>query len=271
MNRHISLSVRAPRPGRAIGACACALFVLQGAFQPAAAQAVPKKARTGSASVVRVDVSRDPVGREPSHFLPMVGNWTVVAEGSQHVLRVDGRIWKRGQPAGGLADKARAIYGSRHEEFIDNVSAFAYFPIAVAKDIDNFSDGDIRVRFLMIGGTLDRCAGILFDVQPNGDYLAFRFNGTEDNAVLWTFNSGKRSFVKRGTDNAPLELGTWHELRVNVQGTQFKGYLDGKLMVEHTLTKPVAGKVGLWSKTDSMTEFTDFTVASQPSSGGSAR
>jgi hypothetical protein len=228
-----------------------------------AAQSATSPARaagTRGTSVVHVDVTRDPVGREPSTFIPMVGNWVVANEAGTRVLRVDGRVWKRGQPAGGLADKARAIYGSRHEEFIDNVTAFAYFPIAVAKGIESFTDGDIRVRFMMIGGTLDRCGGILFDVKPNGDYLAFRFNGTEDNAVLWTFNNGKRSFVKRGADNVPLELGTWHELRVSVHGTDFKGYLDGKLMLQHTLAKPVDGKVGLWSKTDSMTEFTDFTV-----------
>jgi hypothetical protein len=173
---------------------------------------------------------------------------------------VDGRAWKKGQPAGGLADKARAIYGASHEEFIDNVKAFAYFPIAVAKGIDTFENGDISVRFKLLGGTLDRCAGILFDVKPNGDYLAVRFNGTEDNVVLWTFNDGKRSFVKRGTDNAPLELGTWHTLTASVHGTDFKAYLDGKLMVEQTLKAPVSGKVGLWSKTDSISEFADFTV-----------
>lgn len=211
-------------------------------------------------SPIKVGVANDKIGAEPSTFLPMVGNWVVAEEGGKKVVRVDGRVWKRGQPAGGLADKARAIYGAKHEDFIDNVTAFAYFPIAVAKGIDNFTDGDIRVKFMMIGGTLDRCGGILFNVQPNGDYLAFRFNGTEDNAVLWTFNNGKRTFVKRGTDNAPLELGTWHELRVAVHGTDFKGYLDDKLMVEFTLKTPVSGKVGLWSKTDSMTEFTDFTV-----------
>jgi hypothetical protein len=173
---------------------------------------------------------------------------------------VDGRVWKRGQPSGGLADKARAIYGARHEEFIDNVKAFAYFPIAVSRDVENFENGEISVRFKMIGGALDRCAGILFDVKPKGDYLTVRFNGTEDNLVLWTFNDGKRSFVKRGTENVPLELGTWHEIKIAVHGTQLEGYLDGKRLIEHTLKATVSGKVGLWSKTDSMSEFADFNV-----------
>lgn len=202
----------------------------------------------------------DAVGKEPSQFLPMVGNWVVTKDAGKNVLMVDGRIWKKGQPAGGLADKARAIYGAEHEEFIDNVKAFAYFPIAVNKAVPNFTNGTISVKFKMIGGALDRCGGILFNVKPNGDYLTVRFNGTEDNVVLWTFKNGVRSFVKRGAGTFPLELGTWNELSLTVKGTDFKAYLNGKLAVEFTLPEPVSGKVGLWSKTDSMTLFDAFTV-----------
>ena len=208
----------------------------------------------------RSNFSGETAGTEPKSFLSVVGDWQIVEDAGKKVLRVDGRTWKRGNPAAGLADKARAIYGAKHEDFIESVTAFAYFPIAVARPVENFTDGTISVRFMMIGGALDRCAGILFNVQPNGDYLAFRFNGTEDNAVLWTFNNGRRTFVKRGTNDLPLELGTWHELHVSVQGTHFRGFVDGKLVLEHELKAPVSGKVGLWSKTDSMSEFTDFTV-----------
>lgn len=207
-----------------------------------------------------ISFDRETPGREPKSFLPMVGSWVVTREAGKNVLFIDGRVWKRGQPAGGLADKARAIYGARNEEFIESIKAFAYYPIAVAKGIDDFQNGEISVRFQMVGGTLDRCAGILFNVKPNGDYLAVRFNGTEDNVVLWTFNSGVRKFVKRAPESVPLELGTWHTLKVGVQGTQLKGYLDGKLLLEYTLAEPVSGKIGVWSKTDSMIEFDDFTV-----------
>lgn len=232
-------------------------LLLLAAPPPPAAQA---QATSRPTPPVRVTLARDAVGREPLSFIPVVGNWVVSADEGHKVILVDGRAWKRGQPAGGLADKARAIYGARHEEFIDHVKAFAYYPIAVAKDIPDFTDGEIAVRFKMIAGTLDRCAGILFDVKPNGDYLAVRFNGTEDNVVLWTFDDGKRAFVKRGTENFPLEMGSWHELKASVHGTAFKAYLDGQLVLEYVLKTPVSGKVGLWSKTDSMSEFADFTV-----------
>lgn len=226
---------------------------------PALAQRAP------ASSPVHITFGKEAAGKEPKQFLPMVGSWVVTEDAGRKVLFVDGREWKRGQPAGGLADKARAIYGARNEEFIESIKAFAYFPIAVANGIDNFENGEISVRFQMIGGTLDRCAGILFNVKPNGDYLTVRFNGTEDNVVLWTFNSGTRRFVKRATEIVPLELGTWHTLKIAVHGTQLQGFLDGKLLLEHVLTEPVSGKVGVWSKTDSMVEFDDFIVT--PSRG----
>ncbi len=225
-----------------------------------AALGAPLALAAQTPAAVTARLGTEVVGREPKLFLPMVGHWTVAQEGKDKVVFVDGRAWKKGQPAGGLADKARALYGKEHEEFIESVQAFAYFPIAVFKDVDNFQNGDIALRFMLIGGTLDRCAGILFNVKPNGDYLTVRFNGTEDNVVLWTFNNGKRTFVKRATGDFPLELGTWHELKIAVHGTALTGFLDGKSVLDYTLKEPVSGKVGLWSKTDSMVEFKDFVV-----------
>ena len=152
---------------------------------------------------VKIDVAAEKAGAEPTHFIPIVGNWIVTRDGAKNVLMVDGRQWKRGDPSGGLADKARAIYGSKHEDFIDNVKAFAYFPYAIAQGVDDFRNGEISMRFQMVEGALDSCAGILFNVKPNGDYLTVRFNGKEDNLVLWTFNKGTRKFVKKGAEDMP--------------------------------------------------------------------
>src|SRR5216684_7242040 len=171
------------------------------------------------AATVRVDVAKDKAGSEPTRFLGVVGNWLVVPEGGKNVLMVDGRQWKKGQPAGGLADKARLIYGSRHEEFIDNVKAFAYFPYAVAQGVQDFENGEISMRFQIVEGQLDSCAGILFNLKPNGDYLTVRFNGKEDNLVLWTFNKGARKFVKKGSEDMALQRKQWYTMKVAIKGT----------------------------------------------------
>lgn len=193
----------------------------------------------------------------PSHFLAIVGDWNVT---NDHFLQVDGRQWIKGQPSAGLAAKARTIYGAKHEEFIDSVKAYAYFPYAVAKNVDDFHDGEISIRFRLLGGQLDQCAGILFNLKPNGDYLTVRFNGKEDNLVLWTFKSGKRSFVKKGSENVHIPLGEWHTMKITVEGTLLHGFLDDKPLLEYTLPEPVAGKVGVWSKTDSVSQFDRYEV-----------
>ncbi len=225
-----------------------------------AASVLPAQAPADASATKRVSFANETVGKEPASFAPMVGSWVMSQDAGHKVLFIDGRVWKRGQPAGGLADKARELYGARNEEFIESIKAFAYYPIAVYKGLDNFENGEISVRFQMIGGTLDRCAGILFDVKPNGDYLTVRYNGTEDNVVLWTFNNGVRKFVNRAPTLTPLELGTWHTLKISVHGTSLKSWLDDKPMHDYTLSAPVSGKIGVWSKTDSMIEFDDFTV-----------
>jgi hypothetical protein len=207
-----------------------------------------------------VDLAGEKVGAEPTRFLSVVGDWSITTDEGKKVLLVDGREWKKGQPAGGLADKARAIYGSRHEEFIDNVKAFAYFPYAVTTGVDDFQNGEISMRFKLIGGALDQCAGILFNLKSNGDYLAVRFNGKEDNLVLWTFDKGKRSFVKKGVKDVHIPFKEWHTMKIAVHGTQLEGYLDGEKLLDYTLAAPVSGKVGVWSKTDSISEFADYTV-----------
>ena len=189
-----------------------------------------------------------------------MGNWIVAKDGEKNVLMVDGREWKRGNPAAGLADKARAIYGAKHEDFIDNVKAFAYFPYAIAQGVDDFKDGEISMRFQIVEGNLDSCAGILFNVKPNGDYLTVRFNGKEDNLVLWTFNKGTRKFVKKASEDMPLKRKEWYTMKIAVHGTQLEGSLNGKKILDYTLPEPVTGKVGVWSKTDSVSLFDDFTV-----------
>ena len=208
---------------------------------------------------LKIDFSDETVGAEPKSFLSVVGVWRVENDGNNKVLVVDGRQWKEGQTAAGVADKARALYGDRYAEFLDRVQAYAYFPYVVAKNVDDFRNGEISVRFEGISGRIDQGAGILFNLKPNGDYLTLRANPLENNLVLWKFEKGKRSSVK-WIRNTPTATRQWHDLKVRIAGTKVDGYLDGKLYLEHELSDPVAGRVGLWSKADSHMYFDNYTV-----------
>jgi hypothetical protein len=206
-----------------------------------------------------VDLSGETAGAEPKSLVPVVGIWRIESAAGKNVLTVDGRQWKEGQSSAGLADKARTLYGDRYAEFLDRVQAYAYYPYAVAKDVTDFGNGEISVRFKGLSGRIDQGAGILFNLKPNGDYLTIRANCLEDNLVLWKFEKGRRSSVK-WIRNTPTPSGQWHDLKVRIAGTKVEGYLDGKLYLEHQLSEPVSGRVGLWSKADSRMYFSDFTV-----------
>src|SRR5438876_9498042 len=133
---------------------------------------------------LKIDFSDETVGAEPKSFVGVVGVWRIENDDNNKVWVVDGQQWKEGQTAAGIADKARTLYGDRYAEFLDRVQAYAYFPYVVAKDVTDFRDGDISVRFEGISGRIDQGAGILFNLKPNGDYLTVRANPLENNPVL---------------------------------------------------------------------------------------
>jgi hypothetical protein len=212
-----------------------------------------------AAEPFKADFSTETVGGEPKSFVPVVGVWRIEKEGDKTVLAVDGRQWKEGQSSAGIADKARALYGERYAEFLDRVQAYAYFPYTVAKDVQDFRNGEISVRFEGISGRIDQGAGILFNLKQNGDYLTVRANPLENNLVLWKFEKGKRSSVK-WIRNTPTPTRQWHDLKVRISGTKVEGFLNGKPYLEHTLAEPVSGRIGLWSKADSYVRFDAYTA-----------
>jgi len=212
------------------------------------------------AAPVKVDLTNETAGAEPKGMVPVVGVWRIENDGGKKLLAVDGRQWKEGQSSAGIADKARALYGERYAEFLDRVQAYAYYPYVVAKDVEDFKNGEITVRFEGLSGRIDQGAGILFNLKPNGDYLTIRANCLENNLVLWKFEKGRRSSVQ-WVRNTPTASRQWHDLKVRIAGNKVEGYLDGKLYLQHTLPEPVSGKIGLWSKADSYMHFDDFTVA----------
>ncbi len=164
-------------------------------------------------------------------------------------------------------DTARRLYGTRNEELMDNAKQFAYYPVAVLKTVDNFSNGSISVKFKTLGGDLDRCSGILFNVKPDGDWLAVRYNDTENNVALWEFHNGIRRSVRRGPEGKwMLDRAAWHELKLTVNGADFKAYLDGELALEYTLGVD-AGAGPQWQSAESRSDPGEQPGASAAGNG----
>jgi hypothetical protein len=59
-------------------------------------------------------------------------------------------------------------------------------------------------------------------------------------------------------------LGQWHTLRAAVVGDQVQGWLDGTLLLDFRDKRFSAGRVGLWTKADSITAFDDLAIRGVP-------
>jgi hypothetical protein len=238
----------------------------------------------------KVDLSIEQVGKPPASFEPMVGTWIVAQDGAEKVIMVDGRPWvaSKDNPTKLLIESARRLYGTSNEELMDNAKQFAYFPVAVLRAVPSFSNGTIAVKFKTISGDADRASGILFNVKTNGDWLAIRYNDTENNVALWEFHNGIRRPVKFSDREKKfmLDRSQWHELSMTVQGADFRAWLDGTPALDYTLGSmpgpgrggaaphpdlvpannpvlqpPLNGRIGLWAKTDSTSFFKDYVVS----------
>lgn len=246
---------------------------------------------TLQAQQTTVDLSKETIGKAPTTFEPAVGTWVVVQDGPDKVIKVDGAAWKAAQdgPSRLLIDSARRVYGTSNEELMDNAKQFAVFPVAVLKSVDNFSNGTISVKFKTVAGDADRCSGILFNVKPNGDWLAVRYNDTETNVAFWEFHNGVRRRLAGTREGLfPLDREAWHTLTLTIDGAKLSASLDGKPALDYTLGNqpdpgrngappnpdlfpennpvlrpPVMGKIGLWSKSDSTSYFKDYVVTKQ--------
>jgi hypothetical protein len=146
-------------------------------------------------------------------------------------------------------------------------SGQATFPVCT-KDDTSLKDGFVEVKFKPVSGKEDQAGGVIWRAKDSNNYYIARANALEGNVVLYKTANGKRSPLdivgRKGGYGVkePVTSGQWHTLRVEFAGNHFKLIFDGKHLfdVEDT-TFTDAGKVGVWTKADSVTLFDDFTYA----------
>jgi 3-keto-disaccharide hydrolase len=135
------------------------------------------------------------------------------------------------------------------------------FPLLIA-DEASFQDLDVSVKFKAVSGNIDRAGGLVFRLKDPNNYYIVRANALENNYRLYHVVSGRRSQFAGA--NLKVTSGEWHELRVEVVGNKITCYYDGNKKIEATDdTFKDAGKIGLWTKADSVTYFDDLRADSK--------
>ena len=136
-------------------------------------------------------------------------------------------------------------------------SGQATYPVCIKEDT-NLKDGFVEVKFKAVSGKEDQAGGLIWRARDSNNYYVARANALEDNVTIYDTVNGRRTERKR--TRVKVASNQWHTLRIDFQGTHFTVTFDGKKSLEwDDQTFKDSGKVGVWTKADSVTLFDDFS------------
>lgn len=170
-----------------------------------------------------------------------------------------------GDPKWTVDEDASAPSGAK----VVKQSGRATYPLLL-KDGTSVRDGAVEVQFKAISGSEDRAGGLVWRAKDANNYYVVRANALENNVVLYKVQDGRRTDLplkgEGRTYGRPSQVptGQWGTLRVVAKGPVFEVYHNNVKLYEvedRTFTQP--GKVGVWTKADSVTQFDDLTVSTK--------
>jgi hypothetical protein len=130
-------------------------------------------------------------------------------------------------------------------------------------DGQEFGDFKLTTRFKLQGGEKEQMAGIAFRISVDRYYYFVRASGLGGSFYFFKIQDGIRS-APIGI-RATIPSGVWQEMSVDCVGSQIRAKLNGSEEIpELTDNTFVSGKVGFWTKSDSVSYFTDAGMTYTP-------
>jgi hypothetical protein len=152
--------------------------------------------------------------------------------------------------------------GGRALEQTSNEKTDYRFPLAIYQPL-SAKNVDVSIRFRPIAGAVDQSGGIAVRLRGADNYYIARANALEDNVRLYHVVKGRRSQLK--SVNLKVAPNVWHTLALTAEGDRFTVSFNGKALYTVTdKTLAQAGKVALWTKSDSVTRFDRFEIKELP-------
>ncbi len=131
------------------------------------------------------------------------------------------------------------------------------FPLAIANK-PHIKDLRLSVQCKPLSGKVDQACGLVYRYKDQDNYYVTRANALEDNVRLYRMVGGNRQQIGGWNGKVAKE---WSELRVEASGDHHTVFWNGKKVIETvdaTFLSP--GRVGLWTKADSVTYFAKLTM-----------
>jgi hypothetical protein len=157
-----------------------------------------------------------------------------------------------------VKDMADAPSAKHVVEQTDADSTDTRFPVLIA-DQGEYSNADISVKGKALSGKVDQGIGLVFRFRDPKSYYIVRANALENNFRLYRMVNGRR--LQFAGANIKVSSGQWHTLRVVARGDHITCYFDGKLLIDAHDKTYTSGKIGLWTKADSVIAFDDLMAS----------
>jgi len=136
------------------------------------------------------------------------------------------------------------------------------FPLAIYQPV-SAKNVEVTLRFKPVGGRVDQAGGIALRLASPDDYYLVRANALEDNVRFYRIVKGRRQQL--ATANIKVASNQWHALGLRAENDRFTVTFDGKVLHStNDRTFTGAGRVALWTKSDSVTRFDQISIQVLP-------
>lgn len=186
------------------------------------------------------------VGRQPDGFESLAtgvgkpGRWEVLMDEIPPVL-------ERLTPQAPVVTR-QAVVAQVARDITDE-----HFPLLMLTD-EAFGDFKLVARFKMVAGAVEQMAGIAFRIKDEKNYYVVRASALGDTFRFYKFVDGLRS-PPVGPEMT-FEKGVWYTLTLECRGNRIRCEIDGKpALPELTDTSFTEGRIGFWTKSDSVSYF----------------
>ena len=162
------------------------------------------------------------------------------------------------QPINGGAPKTypKAVVAQLGRDYADN-----HFPLLVLGE-DTYADFVFKTKFKIVDGLTEQSAGIAFRVQDERNFYFVRLDAVANKISVCGMLKGAQTTLY--STNGAIQKGAWHDLTVEFTSDKMHIGVDGEFLPwikERTFS---AGKIAYWTKSDSISYFTDTRIIFTP-------
>jgi len=216
-------------------------------------------AASSRAAEIKINFSEYPPGAAPTNFTSARagtgadGDWKIMADEAPNTFSAPLMPQVAATPSAAKRSVLAQLSGDPTDE---------RFPLLVYDGVivKNFK---LTTQFKLVAGAAEQMAGIVFRYQNPSNFYVLRASALGRNLRFYKVINGQRgNLIGPEID---ITTNTWHTLGIQCEGDQIEFSLDGRpgMAALHD-TSLSTGKIGFWTKSDSVSYFGDTVVNYTP-------